>query len=130
MIAFLGISALSGVLAAGLLVPVAAAAGTGASASIQFFEELPAELERGALAQPSRILASDGSLIATLYEENRQPVTLDQVSPNMVNALLAIEDARFYEHGGVDLQGIMSAVVSNVSSDTTRGASTHAAVRQ
>ncbi|PVE17429.1 transglycosylase domain-containing protein [Arthrobacter sp. Bz4] len=124
MIAFLGISALSGVLAAGLLVPVAAATGTGASASIQFFEELPAELERGALAQPSRILASDGTLIATLYEENRQPVTLDQVSPNMVNALLAIEDARFYEHGGVDLQGIMSAVVSNVSSDTTRGAST------
>ncbi|MHA7276913.1 transglycosylase domain-containing protein [Arthrobacter sp. Hz1] len=124
MIAFLGISALSGVLAAGLLVPIAAAAGTGASASIQFFEELPAELERGALAQPSRILASDGSLIATLYEENRQPVTLDQISPNMVNALLAIEDARFYEHGGVDLQGIMSAIVSNVSSDVTRGAST------
>lgn len=124
LIAFLGISALSGVLAAGLLVPVAAAAGTGASASIQFFEDLPAELERGALAQPSTILAADGSLIATLYEENRQPVTLDEINPNMVNALLAIEDSRFYEHGGVDLQGIMSAVVSNVSSDTTRGAST------
>jgi membrane peptidoglycan carboxypeptidase len=124
IVAFLGISALSGVLAAGLLVPVAAAAGTGASASIQFFEELPAELERGALAQPSRIVASDGSLIATLYEENRQPVTLDQVSQTMVDALLAIEDVRYYEHGGVDLQGIMGAVVSNISSGTMRGAST------
>ncbi|WP_167134159.1 hypothetical protein [Arthrobacter sedimenti] len=80
IMAFLGISGLAGVLAAGLLVPVAAAAGTGASASIQFFEELPAELEREALAQPTKIVASDGSLIATLYEENRQPVTLDQVS--------------------------------------------------
>ncbi|WP_155849967.1 transglycosylase domain-containing protein [Arthrobacter sp. H41] len=124
IIAFLGISALSGVLAAGLLVPVAAAAGTGASASIQFFEELPAELERDALAQPTDILAADGSLIATLYKENRQPVTLDQISPNMTDALLAIEDARFYEHGGVDLQGIMAALASNITSDSTRGAST------
>ena len=124
IIAFLGISALAGVLAAGLLVPVAAAAGTGASASIQFFEELPAELERGALAQPTKIIASDDSLIATLYEENRQPVTLDQVSPYMTDALIAIEDYRFYEHGGVDLEGIMGAIASNLSTDTTRGAST------
>ncbi|WDF32911.1 transglycosylase domain-containing protein [Arthrobacter agilis] len=124
IIAFLGISGLAGVLAAGLLVPVAAAAGTGASASIQFFEELPVELEREALAQPTRILAADDSLIATLYEENRQPVTLDQVSPTMKDALIAIEDYRFYEHGGVDLEGIMGAIASNVSSGTSRGAST------
>ena len=62
----------------------------------------------------------DGSLIATLYEENRQPVTLDQVSENMTDALIAIEDDQFYNHGGVDLQGIISAAISNISSDTTR----------
>ncbi|MHA7240183.1 transglycosylase domain-containing protein [Arthrobacter sp. TMS1-12-1] len=122
--AFLGISGLAGVLAAGLLVPVAAAAGTGASASIQFFEELPAELELEALAQPTKILAADNSLIATLYEENRQPVTLDQVSPTMKDALIAIEDYRYYDHGGVDLEGIFGAIASNVSSGTSRGAST------
>ncbi|WP_394248462.1 transglycosylase domain-containing protein [Arthrobacter pityocampae] len=122
--AFLGISGLAGVLAAGLLVPVAAAAGTGASASIEFFEELPAELEREALAQPTRIEAADGALIATLYEENRQPVTLDQVSPSMKDALIAIEDYRFYEHGGVDLEGIFGAIASNLTSESTRGAST------
>jgi membrane peptidoglycan carboxypeptidase len=122
--AFLGISGLAGVLAAGLLVPVAAAAGTGASASIQFFEELPAELEREALAQPTKIVATDGSLIATLYEENRQPVTLDQVSPTMRDALISIEDYRYYEHGGVDLEGILGAIASNVSNGTQRGAST------
>ncbi len=124
IIAFLGISGLAGVLAAGLLVPAAAAAGTGASASIQFFEELPAELKREALAQPTTIMAADGSLIATLYEENRQPVTLDQVSPYMTDALIAIEDYRFYDHGGVDIEGIMGAIASNLTSDRTRGAST------
>ncbi len=124
IIAFLGISGIAGVLAAGLLVPVAAAAGTGASASIQFFEELPAELEREALAQPTNIVAVDGSLIATLYQENRRPVTLDQVSSTMRDALIAIEDYRYYEHGGVDLEGILGAIASNVTSDTQRGAST------
>ena len=124
LVAFFGISALCGVLAAGLLVPAAAATGTAASGSIQFFDQLPSELERGALATPSKIYANDGSLIATLYEENRQPVTLEEVSPNMVDAMLAIEDDRFYEHGGVDLQGIVGALVSNATSDSTRGAST------
>ncbi|WP_434995477.1 transglycosylase domain-containing protein [Arthrobacter sp. Ld5] len=105
VLAFLGISALTGVLAAGLLVPVTAVAGTGASASIEFFEDLPAELERDALAQPTTIVAADGSLIATLYEENRQPVPLDQVSQDMQDALVSIEDYRFYEHGGVARAG-------------------------
>jgi membrane peptidoglycan carboxypeptidase len=124
IIAFLGISVLAGVLAAGLLVPVAAAAGTGATASIDFFEELPVELERGALAQPTRIVAADDSLIATLYEENRQPVTLDQVAPSMQDALVAIEDYRYYDHGGVDIEGVLGAIASNLSSGTNRGAST------
>ncbi len=124
IMAFLGVSALSGVLAAGLLVPVAAAAGTGASASVDFFEQLPAELERAPLAQPTKMLASDGSLIATLYEENRQPVKLDAINENMTDAIIAIEDNRFYEHGGVDMEGIFAAAASNLSSDTTRGAST------
>ena len=124
IIAFLGVSGLAGILVAGLFVPVAAAAGTGASASIQFFEELPAELERGTLAQPTEIVALDGSLIATLYQENRQPVTLDQVSRTMQDALVAIEDYRYYEHGGVDLEGIFGAIASNVTSGSQRGAST------
>ncbi|MDK1359992.1 transglycosylase domain-containing protein [Arthrobacter sp. zg-Y1219] len=124
IVAFFGVSALSGVLAAGLLVPVAAAAGTAASGSLQFFDDLPSELEAGTLAEPSKILANDGSLIATLYEENRQPVKLAEVSPNMIDAMLAIEDDRFYEHGGVDMQGIVGALASNLTSNTKRGAST------
>jgi membrane peptidoglycan carboxypeptidase len=124
IVAFFGVSALCGVLAAGLLVPAAAAAGTAASGSLQFFDDLPSELEAGALAEPSKIFANDGSLIATLYEENRQPVKLAEVSPIMIDAMLAIEDDRFYEHGGVDMQGIIGALASNISSGTNRGAST------
>ncbi|MBO0908559.1 transglycosylase domain-containing protein [Arthrobacter sunyaminii] len=124
IVAFFGVSALCGVLAAGLLVPAAAAAGTAASGSIQFFDDLPSELQAGALAEPSKIYANDGSLIATLYEENRQPIKLDQVSPTMIDAMLAIEDDRFYEHGGVDVQGVIGALASNLTSGTNRGAST------
>ncbi|WP_104102791.1 transglycosylase domain-containing protein [Arthrobacter sp. 08Y14] len=124
IVAFFGVSALCGVLAAGLLVPAAAAAGTAASGSIQFFDDLPSELQAGALAEPSKIYANDGSLIATLYEENRQPINLDQVSPTMIDAMLAIEDDRFYEHGGVDVQGVIGALASNLTSGTNRGAST------
>ena len=124
IVAFFGVSALCGVLAAGLLVPAAAATGTAASGSLQFFDNLPSELQAGALAEPSKIYAKDGSLIATVYEENRQPIKLDQVSPTMIDAMLAIEDDRFYEHGGVDMQGLIGALVSNVSSGTKRGAST------
>lgn len=124
IVAFFGVSALCGVLAAGLLVPAAAAAGTAASGSIQFFDDLPSELQAGALAEPSKIYANDGSLIATMYEENRQPIKLDQVSPTMIDAMLAIEDDRFYEHGGVDVQGVIGALASNLTSGTNRGAST------
>ena len=124
LLSFLGVSVLCGVLVAGLFVPMAAGTGSAASASIKFFDGLPADLERATLATPTKIVASDDSLIATLYEENRQPVTFDQISPHMVDALLAIEDYRFYEHGGVDVEGIMGALASNISSGTNRGAST------
>ncbi|WP_312178431.1 transglycosylase domain-containing protein [Arthrobacter sp.] len=124
LLSFLGVSVLCGVLVAALFVPMAAGAGSAASASIKFFDGLPADLERATLATPTKIVAADDSLIATLYEENRQPITFDQVSPHMVDALLAIEDYRFYEHGGVDVEGIMGALASNISSGTNRGAST------
>ncbi|WP_082413647.1 transglycosylase domain-containing protein [Arthrobacter sp. Edens01] len=124
LLSFLGVSVLCGVLTAGLFVPMAAGAGSAASASITFFDGLPADLERATLATPTRIVAADDSLIATLYEENRQPVTFDQISPHMVDALLSVEDYRYYEHGGVDVQGIFGAIASNVSNGTSRGAST------
>jgi membrane peptidoglycan carboxypeptidase len=120
---FLGVSAICGVLVAGLLVPAAAVSGSTASGSIQFFDTLPAELKVDPPSQSTTILASDGSVIANLYAENRTRVSLDQMSPFIKNAVIAIEDSRFYEHGGVDTTGILRALVSTARGNK-QGAST------
>ena len=120
---FLGVSAICGVLVAGLLVPAAAVTGSSASGSIKFFETLPAELQVDPPSQSTSILASDGSVIASLYAENRTRVSLDQMSPYVKDAVIAIEDSRFYEHGGVDTTGIMRALVSTARGNR-QGAST------
>ncbi len=114
----------AGLLMAGLAMPAVGAAGASARAGVGFFDSLPAELEQSPLAQQSRIRAADGSLIATFYSENRIVVPLDQVSPNMAKAQVAIEDTRFYSHGGVDLKGIARAAVNNANSSSQQGAST------
>ncbi|MDD1476564.1 transglycosylase domain-containing protein [Arthrobacter sp. H16F315] len=120
---FLGVSAVCGVLVAGLLVPAAAVTGSSASGSIKFFETLPAELQVDPPSQSTTILASDGSVIASLFAENRTKVSLDQMSPFVKDAVIAIEDSRFYEHGGVDTTGIMRALVSTARGNK-QGAST------
>ena len=114
----------AGLIMAGLAMPAVGAAGASARAGVGFFDSLPAELQQSPLAQQSRIRAADGSLIATFYSENRIVVPLDQVSPTMAKAQVAIEDTRFYSHGGVDLQGIVRAAVNNANSSSRQGAST------
>ncbi|NUP59463.1 MAG: penicillin-binding protein [Pseudarthrobacter sp.] len=123
ILVFLGVSAVCGVLVAGLLVPAAAVSGSAASGSIQFFDTLPAELKVDPPSQTTRILAADGSEVASVYTENRTKVSLDQISPNMKNAIIAVEDSRFYDHGGVDTTGILRALVSTVRGNK-QGAST------
>lgn len=117
-------SVVAGLIGAGLLMPAIGATGAVARGGVDFFDSLPAEYQTTPLAQQSRILASDGSLIATFYSENRIVVPLSKISPDMQKAQVAIEDYRFYDHGGVDLKGIARAVVNNASSDDTQGAST------
>ncbi|WP_051393645.1 transglycosylase domain-containing protein [Glycomyces arizonensis] len=95
-----------------------------ASDSIDSFESLPTELTQPTLPQTSYVYASDGeTLITSFYEENRREVSLDEVDPLMIDALLAAEDSKFYEHSGVDWAGIVRAAVANQSGDT-QGAST------
>lgn len=73
------------------------------------------------------VLSSDGDEIATLVAEgsNRQYVTLDEIPEDLQHAVVAIEDARFYEHNGIDLKGIARALVADIKSmDFSQGAST------
>lgn len=115
---------LAGILAAAAAFPLAGLFGLAAENGIQSFESLPTELTKSALPQTSYVYASDGeTLITSFYEENRREVTLDEVSPLMIDALLAAEDSKFYEHNGVDWAGIIRAAVANQGGDS-QGAST------
>lgn len=74
---------------------------------------------------PSQIFDRNGILIGRSYEENRSLVTIDDVPPSFINALLAQEDQRFWEHNGVDWVGVLRAVKLNLQAGrTTQGAST------
>jgi len=61
-----------------------------------------------------QILDSNGMVIATTDQENRVPVLIDEISPNMQNAIVAIEDARFYRHRGIDPIGLARAAYHNL----------------
>ncbi len=125
VVAFIATSIVAGIVAAGLLVPPAAATGLAANASIGWFKDLPAQMEAGPMSRASTVLTRDGTEIATFYAQNRTPVELEQISPHMKDALLAIEDRDFYEHGGVDLGGIVRALGNNIVNPSARqGAST------
>jgi membrane peptidoglycan carboxypeptidase len=121
------LSILVGLLVAGLALPAAGGIGIATRNAIGkiTFSDLPASLQAPPLSQRSVIKASDGSTIATFYYENRQSVSLSDVAPSMRQAIVAIEDSRFYEHHGVDPKGILRAVVKDTSSgNAVQGAST------
>ena len=124
LVGFVAVSAICGVLAASLMLPSMAAAGMTVSNSITFFNSLPGELTVDPPAQSTKMVTSDGQPIATFYEENRVRVPLDQMSPFIKDAIIAIEDSRFYEHAGVDPQGILRALTYNVTEGGRQGAST------
>ena len=124
LLGFVIVSCLCGVLVAGFLVPGAALAGSSVSRSISYFNSLPTELAVPAPSQTTRMLTADGKLLATFYSENRVRVPLKQMSPFIRKAVVAIEDSRFYEHSGVDTQGVLRALTSNLTRGDRQGAST------
>ena len=122
--AFVATSVVVGLLGAGLVMPAVGATGAAARQGVHAFDSLPNDFTRTPLSQQSRILASDGTLISTPYDENRVIVPLAQIAPVMRQAQVAIEDSRFYEHAGIDPQGVGRAFVSNLGGGDTQGAST------
>ena len=126
LVGFLTVSLVAGVLMAGLVLPAAGAAGLLARDGMSMFNSLDAQLEDMPLPEGSTMYASDGkTVIARFYEENRVVTPLSRVAPVMQQAIVAIEDSRFFEHGGVDPKGLVRAVVSNELNDgQVQGAST------
>ena len=74
--------------------------------------------------QPLRVFSADNVLIGEFGEERRSLVRYKDIPKVMKQAVLAIEDARFYEHGGVDYKGLLRAAIANLGRAKSQGAST------
>lgn len=74
--------------------------------------------------QPLRVWSADNYLLAEYGEERRDFIKIKDTPKDMQNAILAIEDVRFYKHGGVDTKGILRAAVNNILGGSKEGAST------
>ncbi|MEV6103127.1 transglycosylase domain-containing protein [Streptomyces sp. NPDC051940] len=122
---FLGVSVLAGTLLAGITLPAVGALGLAAKGTVEGFDELPASIQQPPLSQRSVILDKDGGLIAAVYDRDRTVVPIDKVAPAMQQAIVAIEDERYYKHGAVDLKGILRALNANRQAGSVKeGAST------
>lgn len=105
--------AAGGALVAGLVVPLVGGAGLAVRSAASTFTDLPPPPREEPLPEMTRLLDRDGRQIAQFYYQNRRSVPLSAVAPVMRQAIVAIEDARFYEHGGLDIKGTLRALIAN-----------------
>jgi penicillin-binding protein 1A len=108
----------------GLIALLVAAAFTGAQA---FRDSCSlTSLRPVSIGQNSFVYAANGTILGSIpAEKNRQPVALDQMSPLLADATVAIEDRRFFSHSGIDYEGIVRAAVKNLESgEIVQGGST------
>jgi membrane peptidoglycan carboxypeptidase len=134
-------AAVGGVLAAALIMPIVAATGVLVRNEADKFTTL--SLSTQTLPQRSEILDRNGHLLAYVYGVDvpyytnsssasvlqyfgwdRQPVSYSQIGQNMVNAIVAIEDSRYWVHGAIDLRGTIRAAVNDVEHQPVQGGST------
>ena len=73
---------------------------------------------------PLRVYSSEGALLGEFGEERRTLTPIQEIPKVMTNAVLAIEDTRFFEHGGVDYKGMLRAALANLGKVKSQGAST------
>jgi penicillin-binding protein 1A len=81
------------------------------------------DIRNPSMSVGSQVYTADGKLIGEYYRENRSPVEFKQISPNLINALIATEDVRFYSHHGVDFYSFFTSILSTAKGDK-RGGST------
>ena len=127
-------SALGGVLVAAMVVPIVAATGIVVRNTADKFSTIA--VDSNSLAQRSAIYDREGNLIAYVWGVDlgngmtysngidRQPVTYNQISPNMLTAIVAIEDDRFWQHGALDVKGTIRALVNDLEHKPIQGGST------
>jgi membrane peptidoglycan carboxypeptidase len=117
----LAVSAAAGLVVAGVALPAVLSLGLTARAGADTFNDLPAELIAPSLPQASRMLDKDGRQIAYLTgPKDRVVVPLSAIPASAQNAVIAIEDNRFYDHDGIDFRGFARAAVRNSSAGEVR----------
>ncbi len=95
----------------------AAFVGTAVGVYLALSEDLPQirGLEDFTPSGVTRIYSADSTILAELYIEKREPIAFAQIPPALVSALVAVEDQRFFSHSGIDLKGILRAVVKDIT---------------
>jgi membrane peptidoglycan carboxypeptidase len=114
-----GLSAIAGLLTFALITPVAAVAGYAASAGVVAFEGLPEYIKPVNASQTSTLYGNlDGEpvALASFYHENRVSIDYEDMSPNIINAVIATEDPRFFQHAGVDILALLRATLGVATS--------------
>ncbi|MFD0900209.1 transglycosylase domain-containing protein [Actinomadura sediminis] len=124
LIKLLGTGIVAGVLVALVALPGVGSAGITARDAANNFQEMDSELNTSPPSEKTVLYDTDGKQFATFFDKYRESVRLDQIAPIMRQAMIDIEDSRFYEHGAMDIEGTLRALASNVGSTTTQGGST------
>lgn len=128
VLGLVGLSAVAGLLVAASVTPVLAMTGIAGSQALTIFEDLPANLQVNRPMEQSTIYAtaSDGTPVelASFYEQNRVPVTYEQINPVVFDAVLSSEDKDYFSHGGINVGATTKALVDNLRGTDDRGAST------
>ncbi|WP_436756887.1 transglycosylase domain-containing protein [Streptosporangium sp. V21-05] len=109
-----------GLLAALAALPLVGTAGLTVNNVTRTLTDLPPSPRENPLPQRTVLLDRNGKRFAQFYTENRTVVTLAQVAPVMRDAIVAIEDSRFYEHAGLDIKGTLRALVTNTKAGEVR----------
>ena len=128
VLGLVGLSAVAGLLVAASVTPVLAMTGIAGSQALTIFQDLPANLQVNRPMEQSTIVATDSAgnevELASFYEQNRIPVTYEQINPVVFDAILSSEDKDYFSHGGVNVGATAKALVDNLRGTDDRGAST------
>ena len=112
-----------GVFALGVL-PTAGFAAAGVHAGADYFHNLPSQVVDPPLPGRTTIVTSDGTTVAQVFSINRIPVDTPAISKLVRDGVVATEDARFFEHNGVDSKGVARAFAATLSGSGVQGGST------
>ncbi|NUT94073.1 MAG: penicillin-binding protein [Saccharothrix sp.] len=125
LVKLVGLCLVAGVLVAALLFPVVGGLGLASNRAADTVDQTSGELTKAELPLVTTVLDMNQQPIAYLYDQYRIPVPSEGISDTLKAAIIAIEDKRFFEHKGVDWQGIARAAAkAGVDGGASQGAST------